>query len=195
MQCNATCNSACGWLCLTRRQCVIWVGTPKACGLPSGLQLFPSHPCLPWPFSHLCRPLTLIQAPAFSWAWIILTSLQPHEEHRLPGMTCDSELVSPECGQDPNHHFEGASPSQCFWEFLHPRHGYLCHHALRFESQVSTPRTKRLTQGKPNPVLPTGFQMLGEEFELKIPRDRAWAESLQRSWPGAHSHPSCSQVA
>lgn len=45
---------------------------------------------------------------------LVLASLQPHEEHHLLEITFDSELVSPEFGQDPIYHFEGVCPSQLF---------------------------------------------------------------------------------
>lgn len=55
---------------------------------------------------------------------LVLASLQPHGEHHLLEITNDSELVSPEFGQDCLYHFEAVCPSQLFWEFLYPQRGW-----------------------------------------------------------------------
>ena len=45
---------------------------------------------------------------------LVLASLQPHGEHHLLEITNDSELVSPEFGQDSVYNFEAVCPSQLF---------------------------------------------------------------------------------
>lgn len=118
---------------------------------------------------------------------LILTSLQPHEEYHLLKSAFDSELVSPDFGQDSVYHF-GVSPPPNFSE------NFYTHCSLSSRLLCSNPKTPPpwpslvepglntwLWKGK-STVLPMVFQILGKAVKLKKKKKK----TLKQSWELTH---------